>query len=161
MKKLSVDNPFFDLDTGMGTPLRNDGPIGLLFAPVFGERSVFDESMELYIERFVYEDDKDMLRESFSLDKLKKELEVGKQHYVNYRIVRDGEVMYFQVKAVRAGAWDSSHGIVLGFRSVDEEIRSELEKKDLLENALMQANRANKAKSVFLSNMSHDIRTPT
>ena len=43
---------------------------------------------------------------------------------------------------------------------MDEEIRSELEKKDLLENALMQANRANKAKSVFLSNMSHDIRTP-
>ena len=163
VQALSIDYDlvwFFDLDTGMGTPLRNDGPIGLLFAPVFGERSVFDESMELYIERFVYEDDKDMLRESFSLDKLKKELEVGKQHYVNYRIVRDGEVMYFQVKAVRAGAWDSSHGIVLGFRSVDEEIRSELEKKDLLENALMQANRANKAKSVFLSNMSHDIRTP-
>ena len=163
VQALSIDYDlvwFFDLDTGMGTPLRNDGPIGLLFAPVFGERSVFDESMELYIERFVYEDDKDMLRESFSLDKLKKELKVGKQHYVNYRIVRDGEVMYFQVKAVRAGAWDSSHGIVLGFRSVDEEIRSELEKKDLLENALMQANRANKAKSVFLSNMSHDIRTP-
>lgn len=163
VQALSIDYDlvwFFDLDTGMGTPLRNDGPIGLLFAPVFGERSVFDESMELYIERFVYEDDKDMLRESFSLDKLKKELEVRKQHYVNYRIVRDGEVMYFQVKAVRAGAWDSSHGIVLGFRSVDEEIRSELEKKDLLENALMQANRANKAKSVFLSNMSHDIRTP-
>ena len=33
-------------------------------------------------------------------------------------------------------------------------------KKTLLENALMQANRANKAKSIFLSNMSHDIRTP-
>ncbi len=43
---------------------------------------------------------------------------------------------------------------------LDEEIRSEIEKKNLLESALMQANRANKAKSVFLSNMSHDIRTP-
>ncbi len=50
--------------------------------------------------------------------------------------------------------------MVMGIRSVDEETRSEMEKKTLLENALMQANRANKAKSIFLSNMSHDIRTP-
>lgn len=43
---------------------------------------------------------------------------------------------------------------------MDEEIRGEMEKKSLLEDALAQANRASKAKSVFLSNMSHDIRTP-
>ena len=35
-----------------------------------------------------------------------------------------------------------------------------MEKKTLLEDALSQANRASKAKSIFLSNMSHDIRTP-
>ena len=65
------------------------------------------------------------------------------------------------MKAVRAGMWDDeSRGIVLGFRSVDDEIRNEMEKKRLLEDALMQANKASKAKSIFLSNMSHDIRTP-
>ncbi len=61
---------------------------------------------------------------------------------------------------VRAGSWDSRRGIVLGFRNVDGETRREMEKTALLEDALFQANRANKAKSVFLSNMSHDIRTP-
>ena len=35
-----------------------------------------------------------------------------------------------------------------------------MEQNNLLEAALSQANRASKAKSVFLSNMSHDIRTP-
>ncbi len=35
-----------------------------------------------------------------------------------------------------------------------------MEQKNLLQDALLQANRASKAKSVFLSNMSHDIRTP-
>ena len=61
---------------------------------------------------------------------------------------------------VRTGDWTKQRRVVLGFRSVDEETRREMEKKNLLENALMQANQANKAKSTFLSNMSHDIRTP-
>ena len=67
---------------------------------------------------------------------------------------------YYQLKIVRAGVWKDGHGIVLGLRSVDEEIRNEMEQKNLLQDALLQANRASKAKSVFLSNMSHDIRTP-
>ena len=50
--------------------------------------------------------------------------------------------------------------MVLGLRSVDAETRYEMEQKGLLEDALLQANRASKAKSTFLSNMSHDIRTP-
>ena len=64
------------------------------------------------------------------------------------------------MKAVPIGDQKSSRGVVIGFRSVDEETREEMEKKSLLEDALAQANRASKAKSVFLSNMSHDIRTP-
>lgn len=39
-------------------------------------------------------------------------------------------------------------------------MRHEQEQRKLLENALAQAEHANKAKSTFLSNMSHDIRTP-
>ena len=58
------------------------------------------------------------------------------------------------------GEWDKSRCAVLGFRCVDEETKNEMEKKNLLQDALLQANRASKAKSVFLSNMSHDIRTP-
>ncbi len=80
--------------------------------------------------------------------------------YVNYRAYINGEIEYYQLKIVRTGKWSEERGIVLGFRSVEEEIRNEIEKKNLLEDALQQANQANKAKSVFLSNMSHDIRTP-
>lgn len=39
-------------------------------------------------------------------------------------------------------------------------MHKEQEQTRLLENALKQAERASKAKSIFLSNMSHDIRTP-
>ena len=151
---------FFDLDTGLGTPLRvaDSGERGLV--PIFSGTLSLQESMERYIEQFVYAEDREELRRAVSRKTLCTELAEKKIWYANYRTALGGDLQYFQMKAVRAGKWDERRGVVLGFRSVDEETRSELEKKTLLEDALMQANRASKAKSVFLSNMSHDIRTP-
>ncbi len=150
---------FYDLDTGMGFQLRNEDNNGQAASLYEGEISLA-ESMEAYIQNFVHEDDREMLRQASEREKLKRELAEKGLYYVNYRIVENGEIKYFQMKVVRIGTWERDHGIVLGFHSVDEETRDEMEKKSLLEDALLQANRASKAKSVFLSNMSHDIRTP-
>lgn len=49
---------------------------------------------------------------------------------------------------------------VLAMRGIDQEKKSEIKVKQALEDAYEAANRANAAKSDFLSNMSHDIRTP-
>ena len=151
---------FFDLDTGKGFAIRNDGGAGEMFATSFSGELSFEKGMERYIDSFVDEEDRQMLRQMASCDWLKSKLAEKKMHYVNYRMRKDGEIKYYQIKAVRVNTEDGNCGTVIGFRSVDEEIRGEMEKKSLLEDALMQANRANKAKSVFLSNMSHDIRTP-
>ncbi len=149
---------FFDLNTGRGLSLRvDDEP---MFKSVFAGDISLKNSMERYIEQFVYEEDQEMFRHACSLDVLEEELSEKKLYSVNYRVMRGSGMEYFQMKAVRAGDWDEIRGAVLGFCSVDEEIRREMEQKNLLEDALLQANRANKAKSTFLSNMSHDIRTP-
>nr|WP_296486151.1 response regulator [uncultured Acetatifactor sp.] len=163
VKALSIDYSlvcYFDLETGSGRLLQDDEG-RQIFGSVFDGNISLEESMGRYIEEFVYEEDQDMLRQASLPGKIKQELEEKMQYYVNYRVHGAEGVRYFQVKAVRAGAWDDeTRGIVLGFRSVDDEIRSEMEQKRLLEDALLQANKASKAKSVFLSNMSHDIRTP-
>ncbi len=151
---------YVDLDTGIGIPLRNKEADGQAFAQGPDGKICFKQCMEQYIQEFVQEEDKQMVQEFSSAEHLKQEMAGRRMRHVNYRAVFQGEMKYFQLKAVRIGEWGGQHNVVLGFRSVDEETRSELEKKNLLENALMQANRANKAKSVFLSNMSHDIRTP-
>ncbi len=157
IQALSIDYNlvcFFDLDTGIGFPLRSNDSEG------FKDTVQFTESMEHYIRTFVYEEDREMLRQAASQERLKSELAQKKIYFVNFRLMYQGEAKYFEMKAVRAGNWDESHGIVLGFRSVDEETRNEIEQKKLLENALLQANQANESKSVFLANMSHEIRTP-
>ena len=151
---------FFDLETGKGSTLKMDDRYAQILNSAFTGEISLQESMEHYIQTFVYKEDREMMRQACSAKHLKSELSEKNLYYVSYRLYRDNEMQYFQMKAVRPGAWDESQGIVIGFRSVDEETRNEMEKKSLLEEALLQANKANKAKSVFLSNMSHDIRTP-
>lgn len=45
-------------------------------------------------------------------------------------------------------------------RDITEQVRKQREQTQALQDALMQAQHANQAKTTFLSNMSHDIRTP-
>ncbi len=162
VQALSIDYSLvfsFDLDTGEGTPLRIDDGGGGYASAIISAGS-FSESMESYIETFVYEQDRELLRQAVSGERLRLELSERKIYFVSYRCLRGGRLKYYEMKAVRAGNWDESHCAVLGFRSVDEETRKEMEQKRLLENALMQANLANESKSAFLANMSHEIRTP-
>ena len=45
-------------------------------------------------------------------------------------------------------------------KDITEQVREQREQTQALQDALMQAQHANNAKTTFLSNMSHDIRTP-
>ena len=151
---------YFDLNSGRGNALRIGECGEDILQTIFAGDLSLEDCMGRYIENGVFEEDKEELREAASCQWLGRELSQKKMCFINFRTVCCGEIRYFQMAAVRAGEWDKNRGIVLGLRSVDEETRNEMEKKALLEDALSQANRANKAKSVFLSNMSHDIRTP-
>ena len=162
VQALSIDYKvvcFFDMETGVGQPLRVEED-SLRFREAFDRGLSFEESMEFYIQEFVWEEDRETVREALSRDKIEQGLSEGKQYYVNFRTKRSGEPEYYQMKIVRAGIRNGYGSIVLGIRSVDKEIRNEMMQRGHLKDALMQANRASKAKSVFLSNMSHDIRTP-
>ena len=151
---------YFDMKTGKGASLRvhicKYGVVDEIFNP---NRPVRDD-LERYIRLCVHEEDRDLMRKAVSPENLQEELREKQTYIVNYRTDCAGHIHHFQLKAVRAGDWKESQVVVLGFRNTDDETRSERARRTLLEEALAQANRANKAKSAFLSNMSHDIRTP-
>lgn len=77
-----------------------------------------------------------------------------------FRVVSDNDLEHLQLRIVDVGNGDHVRQVVLGYRSVDEKIRSEMRQKKILELALNQAKSAIMAKDAFLANMSHDIRTP-
>ena len=151
---------FFNLDTGRGSLLRMTDGEENACRDAFAAELTFRESMEIYTDRYVWPEDREMFRRACSLERLREELEQKDSFCVNYRAVAGDAAAYYQLRAVRAGAWNGHRDVVLGIRNVDDETREELEQKNFLREALSQANRANEAKSAFLSNMSHDIRTP-
>ncbi|MDE7331097.1 MAG: response regulator [Lachnospiraceae bacterium] len=50
--------------------------------------------------------------------------------------------------------------VMVVLKEITESVRKQKEQTQALQDALMQAQHANRAKTTFLSNMSHDIRTP-
>ena len=67
---------------------------------------------------------------------------------------------YYRIEFAQVQLPNGKTGIVAGFKDVDEDVRKEQEIQQVLRDAIDTANATSKAKSDFLSSMSHDIRTP-
>lgn len=149
----------FDLDTGIGEALRvtNDD---IELVEIFSGNLLLQDTVATYLDVRVHDEDQQMMEDTLSAEGIKEELELKKRFDRLYRTQQDGQTRFRQVSIVRSGNWADSKSVVVGFRNVDQQIRDELEQKTLLEEALGNANKASNAKSAFLLNMSHDIRTP-
>ena len=126
------------------------------------EENPYAPILARYINDRVHPEDQQYLTEALSLEKVREKLEPDGEYTGSYRIQTDGEVHHFQYTYVKMGESDSGQDgfILAGFRNIDEMIRREQEQKEVLAEALAQAQYANNAKTTFLNNMSHDIRTP-
>ena len=113
-----------------------------------------------YCKTWVHPEDQEIFSRSVNPDYIQQTLENQKSFHANFRILKDGDIKYLQLFIVNVGEKGTVSQIMFGLRSVDEEIRQEMERNQLLENALHQAKAANLARNTFLSNMSHDMRTP-
>ncbi len=150
----------FDMDTDRGEVLRIASSEDKELENIFRSGTSLADMVGAYIDTRVQPEDRQMMREALSAEGIMGELKMGDRFDKLYRARRGNLVQFRQATVVRSGNWKEGHEVVIGFRNVDQQIREELEHKTLLEEALGNANRANAAKSAFLLNMSHDIRTP-
>lgn len=151
---------YFGTRKGLGKTIQINELHKDRFGDIFNGNILLEESMRHYIDKFVCDEDKNALKEFFQLKNIKEILKHEASHYVTYRVNINGKLLYYQIKLISIKDLDGGYNIVIGFRCVDEEIRSEMEQKKALEEMLEQVQKANEAKTTFLSNMSHDIRTP-
>ncbi|MCI8443269.1 MAG: response regulator [Provencibacterium sp.] len=154
---------YADLDTDRISPYRLSLRTRKQFDEKFQTRSFLWYRQD-YVKSWVLSEDQEMLLQATTPDYIRSQLSCSKTYYVNYRAVYEGEPQYIQLRIVDV----SSHSqekqhisqIVLGYRRIDEEFRREMDQKQMLEEALEKAKLAIAAKNTFLSNMSHDMRTP-
>jgi len=113
-----------------------------------------------YVNFWVHPEDREMVARATSPEYIREKLSASKTYYINYRIMSGGMPQYLQLRIVNVGNRQTVSQIVMGYRSVDEEILQERKQQQVLGQALNNAKLANNAKNTFLSNMSHDMRTP-
>ncbi|MCM1245568.1 MAG: transporter substrate-binding domain-containing protein [Roseburia sp.] len=122
---------------------------------------VFSETLRQYADTFVLPEYQEIFRKASQREEILKRFQSDKDFSVRYQVKPNpAKQEYFEMHFVDVSTNEDEHIVVAGFRCVDEIARDEIEKKKALEEAFEAANRANHAKSDFLSKMSHDIRTP-
>lgn len=80
--------------------------------------------------------------------------------YRHRTIPNEAGMEYFETTVVRLYSDEHCFKVILGYSPIDNIIADEKKRNKELTDALQAANKANQAKTTFLLNMSHDIRTP-
>ena len=110
-----------------------------------------------YVSERVLPEEQDMMMDALELDSVKRALMDSDEYAGNYRVLSNGETHYYQYKYIKLRNFGY---IIAGFQNVDDIIEEQQKYQTQLSEALSAAQQASRAKSTFLNNMSHDIRTP-
>lgn len=123
----------------------------------------YDDAIYAYTDNYVHAEDRETYRTMCNRKYMIKHLGPHNQFYsFDYRQIASGEERWYRMHVIAASFLPNGEpsNVVMAVMDVDNQVRKDIRQKAAVEEALVQAEKANKAKSTFLSNMSHDIRTP-
>lgn len=150
---------YADLDSDKILPYRYSRRIECQFESKQDVRP-YSQIIDGYAKQWVHPDDKALFLRHTSVDYIRSHLKNKETFYFNYRYIENGETKYLQMRIVDVGSSGRISQVVMGIRAIDDEILQEVKQKQILQDALNTARVAEVAKNAFLSNMSHDMRTP-
>lgn len=122
----------------------------------------YTESLKVFAEKWVHPGDRAILFAEANIERIRVRLKVEEAYSIRLRRKRpDAENYgYVEWRIGRLADNDETYAALIAVKDVTGKVLREAQRQDLLKDALAQAEHANRAKTTFLSNMSHDIRTP-
>lgn len=117
---------------------------------------------DIYHEHLIHEEDRKRFQQEMSLGAIKERIQEGETIYdLEYRRDYSGYYGWMRVHVILA---ESRNGIpikiILASHNIEKEKEQEAQSQKALFAAYEEARNANEAKSNFMAQMSHDIRTP-
>ena len=147
-----------DPDTDTVTTYRAEGEDGRAITDYLNKyHNHWSKGMLNYAEELVSEGCRDEFVKKLSLEHMRSN---EKAYSLTYEKLTDAGIIYLQARVSFVQKGDGGFVAVVGTRNVDDLIKKERQQEMALQAAYDAAEAANKAKTDFLSNMSHDIRTP-
>ena len=145
------------IDTEKGKIL-NDSNHNIFSPHVEGsfDKISYEGHLDSFIDQLVVEEYRSKVRTAMNLELVNNSLFSKKSYYVNYRINLNGDMKYYQTKFCRVPSTDGGC-IAVGTYDISAPLSEFLHRVD---SAKRQAEAINEAKNQFLTNLSHDIRTP-
>ena len=148
-----------DIDAGAMVMYQSKGIGEQLDNYAYGVTYEYEKALNRTTEKYIIQEDKELYRTNMSIQNLSRQLQQQDVYEFVYRMKEyTGEI---RTKRARFVAYDRSSKIIVFSRvDVTKLVEEDAAKKQALAESLAIAQKANKAKSDFLSAMSHDIRTP-
>ena len=118
----------------------------------------FSQLVPYFITKNISTGEKEQLLAKTAMDVVLNELSDKDTYQINFKMKEGRRVDHSQVRIVSID--DNKYEQVWAFRSIEHIVQEESKQQKILQNLLEESQKAEKAKTTFLLNMSHDIRTP-
>ncbi len=137
--------------------VRNE--VAVYFASIIGESMSYEEWLEDYCVNYVacsYRDEvMAHLNRAALLDYAASS---SNDRSVIFKRLFGSEEQFVELRVMKTG--EDASKVVLAARNINDEMTKKLDQSEALKTALAVAERASEAKTTFLTNISHDLRTP-
>ncbi|MDO4494018.1 MAG: transporter substrate-binding domain-containing protein [Clostridia bacterium] len=119
----------------------------------------YRKTWETFVQHVLAPADRAPMLAAVEIDHVLEQLDLAGEFTYDFESVVGGEHHNYRMRYLTVGE-GNERAIILAFIQTDDIVEAERERLKELKAALVAAQEANKAKTVFLNSMSHDIRTP-